>query len=82
MWCLMFAFMVPELGALFRSVRICYFKSWKRPPFAHFLIVWLAETMHTIGLALLIYSVLPAMDVVKGAMLTNCVCFVPGVMGK
>ncbi|KAJ8958903.1 hypothetical protein NQ318_019671 [Aromia moschata] len=81
MWCIFFAFCVPQLGALFRSTRMCYFKSSKKPPFSHFLIVFLAETGHTIGMALLMYAVLPDIDVVKGAMLTNCLCFIPGVLG-
>lgn len=81
MWCLFFAFCVPQLGALFRSTRMCYFKSSKRPPFSHFLMIFLPETAHTIGLALLAFYVLPDIDVVKGAMLTNCLCFIPGVLG-
>ncbi|KAL1514128.1 hypothetical protein ABEB36_003439 [Hypothenemus hampei] len=81
MWCLFFAFCVPQLGALFRSTRMCYFKSSKRPPFSHFLMMALPETAHTIGLALLIFHILPDIDVVKGAMLTNCLCFIPGVLG-
>ncbi|KAB0798176.1 hypothetical protein PPYR_09169 [Photinus pyralis] len=81
MWCLLFAFWVPEMGALFRSVRMCFFKSWRKPHFAHFLIVFLAETAHTIGIALLVFIILPDLDVIKGAMLTNCLCFVPGVLG-
>jgi chitin synthase len=39
------------------------------------------ETLHTIGLAILVFYILPDLDVVKGAMLTNCICFVPGVLG-
>jgi hypothetical protein len=37
--------------------------------------------MHVVGLALLIFVVLPELDVVKGAMLTNCLCFIPAVLG-
>lgn len=36
--------------------------------------------MHIIGLTLLFFVVLPELDVVKGAMLTNCVCFIPSVL--
>lgn len=82
MWCILFAFCVPQLGALFRSVRMCYFKSSKRPLFSHFLIQFLAETGHTIGLAILFFHILPDIDVVKGAMLTNCLCFIPAILGK
>ena len=38
--------------------------------------------MHIIGLTLLFFVVLPELDVVKGAMLTNCVCFIPSVLCK
>ncbi|XP_018562636.1 uncharacterized protein LOC108904526 isoform X1 [Anoplophora glabripennis] len=81
MWCIFIAFSVPQLGALFRSTRMCFFKSSKKPPFSHFLTIFLTETGHTIGLALLMFHILPDIDVVKGAMLTNCLCFVPGVLG-
>ncbi|KAJ3634074.1 hypothetical protein MTP99_010982 [Tenebrio molitor] len=81
MWCLIFAFWVPQLGSLFRSTRMCFFKSSKRPIFSHFLIIFCMETLHTIGLAILVFYILPDLDVVKGAMLTNCICFVPGVLG-
>ncbi|XP_077301033.1 hyaluronan synthase-like protein kkv isoform X2 [Arctopsyche grandis] len=80
MWCIFFAFLVPEIGALIRSIRICFFKSWKKPAFSHFLLVFIIETLQTIGLAILFYVVLPDLDVVKGAMLTNCMCFFPAVL--
>lgn len=82
MWCIIIAFAVPEFGTLIRSVRICIFKSWKKPLSSHFLLVFLMESFHVIGLALMFFAVLPEIDVVKGAMLTNCVCFVPGFLGE
>lgn len=81
MWALMFAFAVPEIGALIRSARICFFKSWKLPQKSHFMFVFLMETLHAIGLVLLVFIVLPELDSVKGAMLTNCLCVVPGILG-
>ncbi|XP_076762627.1 hyaluronan synthase-like protein kkv isoform X3 [Xylocopa sonorina] len=80
-WCIIIAFAVPEFGTLIRSIRICIFKSWKKPPASHFLLVFIMESFHVIGLALMFMAVLPDLDVVKGAMLTNCVCFVPGLLG-
>lgn len=38
------------------------------------------ETLHSIGIVLLVFVILPAVDVVKGAMLTNCLCFVPAIL--
>lgn len=81
MWALMIAFAVPEIGALIRSARICFFKSWKLPQKSHFLFVFLMETFHAVGLVLLVFIVLPELDSVKGAMLTNCLCVVPGILG-
>ncbi|KAI4504800.1 hypothetical protein M0802_000350 [Mischocyttarus mexicanus] len=80
-WCIIIAFSVPEFGALIRSIRICIFKSWKKPPYSHFFLVFLMETFHVVGLALMFLLVLPDIDVVKGVMLTNCVCFIPGLLG-
>lgn len=78
MWAILIAFAVPEVGAWIRSARICFFKSWRVPQKDHFLFVFLMESLHTIGMALLMYVVLPEIDAVKGAMLTNCLCSVPG----
>ncbi|XP_014616657.1 PREDICTED: uncharacterized protein LOC106793893 [Polistes canadensis] len=80
-WCIIIAFAVPEFGALIRSLRICIFKSWKKPPYSHFFLVFLMETFHVVGLALMFLLILPDIDVVKGIMLTNCVCFIPGLLG-
>jgi chitin synthase len=44
--------------------------------------VFTAETLRTIGTGLLVFMILPNLDVVKGAMLTNCLYFVPGILGK
>lgn len=81
-WCLLLAFIVPEIGTLIRSLRICFFKSCKRPPLFDFGFVLIMETLHVFGLVLLVYVVLPNLDVVKGAMLTNCLCFVPALLSK
>jgi chitin synthase len=81
MWALLFSFVIPEFFMWFRSSRICFFRQWKRPRFFDFIIVVLFETFHVVGVAMLIYAVLPNMKVVQGAMLTNCVCLVPGILG-
>lgn len=81
-WALIIAFAVPELGTLIRSLRICFFKSSAKPLFSHLLLVTFMESLHTFGVALLVFVVLPEIDVVRGAMLTNCVCLVPGILGE
>ncbi|XP_068231758.1 chitin synthase chs-2-like isoform X2 [Palaemon carinicauda] len=80
-WMILFCFIVPELGTWFRSTRMCVFKSWKKPFFGDFFWVLVFETFHALGTSLLMYMVLPDLDVIKGAMLTNCVAFIPGLFG-
>lgn len=81
MWALLIAFSIPEIGAFIRAVRICFFKSSKRPLKSHFLFIIFMESMHTIGVALLMFVVLPELDSVKAAMVTNCLCCIPGIFG-
>ena len=78
-WLLMFAYFVPEAGTLFRSVRILLFKTWTFPKIWDFISVLITESMPAIGSSILVFAILPELDVVKGAMLTNAVCFVPAV---
>ncbi|XP_038211591.1 chitin synthase chs-2 isoform X1 [Zerene cesonia] len=81
MWVILAVFAIPEVGTLIRSVRICFFKSVKKPKSIHFVVVFITESLHTIGLALLFFKVLPEIDVVKGAMITNCMCILPAILG-
>ncbi len=81
-WCIFFVFVVPEVFTLFRSARTCLFKQARKCSFSDFLIVLIFESMHILGLSLLVYVVFPELDVVKAAMLTNCIAFIPSVLGK
>ncbi|CAK1603070.1 unnamed protein product [Parnassius mnemosyne] len=80
LWAALIVFSVPELGMFFRSLRICFFKTAKRPSRLQFFIAFLVETLHTIGVATLILIILPELDVVKGAMLMNSMCIIPGIL--
>nr|XP_026487354.1 chitin synthase chs-2 isoform X5 [Vanessa tameamea] len=81
MWAVLAAFAIPEIGTLIRSVRICFFKSSKTPTSIQFIVIFIAESLHTIGMGLLFFVILPELDVVKGAMITNCLCIVPAILG-
>lgn len=81
-WAIVIAFAVPECGTLIRSLRLWYFKSVRSFTAEEFLITFLFETLHVMGLSLLAFEVLPSLDVIQGAMLTNCLCFVPSVLSE
>lgn len=81
-WFLMFSYFVPEVGTWIRSIRQTIFKQWytKNIMLWDVLTLFVTEMCPAIGSAILVYVVLPELDVVKGAMLTNAVCFVPGII--
>lgn len=81
-WAIVFAFAVPECGAIFRSWRLCFFKSVRNFTSKELGIVLLFESLHVFGICLLAFKVLPELDVIQGAMLTNCLCFVPSIFCK
>jgi chitin synthase len=81
-WCLFFAYVIPEIMTFLRAFRKCFFKNVTKPTILQFCVVVTAETLRTIGTGLLVFMILPTLDVVKGVMLTNCLCFVPGLIGK
>ncbi|GAB6026180.1 hypothetical protein CHUAL_012391 [Chamberlinius hualienensis] len=80
MWALFFTFVTPEIFTFARSLRIILFKSVKSSQTGDFFLVCLFESLHTVGVAMLLFIALPELDSVKGAMLTNCICFVPAVL--
>ncbi|GAU91388.1 hypothetical protein RvY_03650-2, partial [Ramazzottius varieornatus] len=79
-WILLFSYWVPQLFTFLSCLRHFFFKKNKRPPIGLFLMTFMMETLHTIGLGTLFFQVLPSLDAVKGAMLTNCLCIVPAIL--
>lgn len=80
-WALFMILVAPEVFTLFRSARMCIFKSYRRPNKRTFLTVIFFETFHAIGIVMIVYVALPALDVIRGVMLTSCICFLPGAFG-
>ena len=80
MWAISFAFAIPEIGTFVRAARICFFKNIQNPKTRHFLFVLFMEIVHVIGMGILSFNILPNLDVIKGLMLTNCVCLFPGIL--
>ena len=81
-WAIILAFSVPEVGTFIRSIRLCFFKSLRSFTWMEFGIVLGFESLHVIGSYLLVFKILPELDVIQGAMLMNCLCFVPSILCK
>lgn len=79
-WCIFFAYAVPEVFAFLRCFRVLLFKKWDRPFFLDFLFVAFMEVLHVIGLSILVFLALPQLDSTHALALTNCLAVIPGVM--
>lgn len=77
LWCLFFAFTAPEFFTLVRSARVYMMRKTSWPPKTYIAIVWLFETLHTFGVALLFFVALPHLDSLRAMILTNGVLFLP-----
>ncbi|XP_011200587.2 chitin synthase chs-2 isoform X1 [Bactrocera dorsalis] len=80
LWALIFAFSAPEVFTFFRALRICTFKDVKSPTWTEVMLVILFDVLHTIGLAILLFFVMPQLDSVRALMLCNGVCFIPSIL--
>ena len=70
-WAIAFAFAVPQLASFLRCLRKFLFKFNEWPRLSVLVFVALMEALHTAGLAILCYLVLPHLDAVKGLLLTS-----------
>ena len=80
-WVLIFAYAAPEIvGTFIRSLRIVTLKSYHIPPMTNFIFVFIMETLHVIGLALLAFVAFPQLDSAHAVVLTNCLAIIPGIL--
>ncbi|CAJ0955692.1 unnamed protein product, partial [Mesorhabditis belari] len=79
-WAVYFAVIAPEVICFIRSFHRTLFRNVKRPTIFQFVAVFVVETLHALGVGTLVFLVLPDLDGVTAAMLTNAVCFVPAIM--
>lgn len=82
-WCLIFMFIIPECIGVLKTVWYYLFKKkCKMPKKRYILFMILIETLHTIGLVLFIFVILPKFSAVQGAAIFCCLCFIPGLLSK
>ncbi|XP_029674249.1 chitin synthase chs-2-like isoform X2 [Formica exsecta] len=80
-WCLIFIFLVPECIGVLNTLWHHLFKRKPRmPKIRNIMLMILIDTLHTIGLVLLTFVILPEIEAVQGAAIFCCLCFVPGLL--
>lgn len=56
------------------------FRNVKRPTFIQFIFVLIVESLHSVGVGILVFRIFPDLDAVTAVQLTNAMCFVPAVL--
>ncbi|TMS32863.1 hypothetical protein L596_000658 [Steinernema carpocapsae] len=79
-WAIYLALCTPELICFIRCFHRTLFRNVKRPSLIQFLVVLLVESLHAIGVSILVFKVFPDMDAVTAAMLTNAMCLMPAIL--
>ena len=85
MWCVIIAFIVPEFLGMLNAIRVWLFKSIKfkdLPSISQFLFSMCIEICHSLGMAVLFLFCLPELNVVQGASIMSCICFIPSLLGN
>lgn len=82
-WCLIFIFMVPECIGVLKTVwHYLFKKKSEMPRKRNMVFMILVETLHTVGLVLLVFVILPEISAVQGAAIFCCLCFIPGLLSE
>ncbi|KFM73408.1 hypothetical protein X975_24033, partial [Stegodyphus mimosarum] len=79
-WCLLFILIIPEILIFLRSSKNCIFKKFGKPKISSFLTVFISESLHVIGLTVMVFVVLPQLHVLQALCLTSGVCVIPGLL--
>ncbi|EYC16675.1 hypothetical protein Y032_0033g2779 [Ancylostoma ceylanicum] len=79
-WATFLALSAPEAFCFVRSLHRTLFKNVKRPTLLQFVVVLIIETLHAIGVGILVFRIFPDLDAVTATQLTNAMCFVPAIL--
>lgn len=76
-------FLIPEFFTIFHAIWNFFFKKKvKLPKKQNILILFFLETLHSIGIALLIFYSLPKLNSIDVAGISSCICFIPTFLSK
>ncbi|XP_076751332.1 chitin synthase chs-2 [Xylocopa sonorina] len=80
-WYIIFMFLIPECLTISRAIWYFLFKKKvKLPRKQSTAILFILETFHPIGIALLTFYSLPNLNSIDAAAISSCVCFIPTLL--
>ncbi|XP_041375046.1 chitin synthase chs-2-like [Gigantopelta aegis] len=80
LWGLMICIWTPYVFTFIRCFWQLITKNTKRMQCVPFLVAFIVETIHSIGLCLLVFFVIPALDPLIGCLLTTSVAVIPSIL--
>ncbi|XP_043255985.1 chitin synthase chs-2-like [Colletes gigas] len=77
-WTVIFMFLIPEGFNVLQSIWCSVFKKKEKMPKKRSIaVLFIIETLHSIGLAHLVFYSLPKLNSIDAAAISSCVCFIP-----
>ena len=73
LWAIFFCYLASEVFTFIRCFRVVFMKSYSFLKVHEFFIVWLLETLHVGGTAMLFFLVLPKLDSLRYSSLLLCI---------
>ncbi|CAF4051928.1 unnamed protein product [Adineta steineri] len=79
-WMLLASVCAPYVFTFFDSLGKCLFGNKPWPTIKIFTIVFLIETLHSFGIAIFVFHILPKLDAARSLLIMNAVCLVPAFL--
>ncbi|CAF0924460.1 unnamed protein product [Rotaria sordida] len=79
-WMLLITVCAPYLFTFFDSLCKCLFGNKPWPTVKIFTIVLFIETLHSFGIAIFVFHILPKLDAARSLLIMNAVCLVPAFL--
>ncbi|CAF4001820.1 unnamed protein product, partial [Rotaria sp. Silwood2] len=79
-WMLLAAVCAPYIFTFFESLGKCLFGNKPWPTVKIFTVVFFIETLHSFGIAIFVFHILPKLDAARSLLIMNAVCLVPAFL--
>ncbi|UJR08979.1 hypothetical protein I4U23_013229 [Adineta vaga] len=79
-WMLLTVVCAPYIFTFFDSFGTCLFGNKPWPTVKIFTIVFFIETLHSFGIAIFVFHILPKLDTARSLLIMNAVCLVPAFL--
>uniref|UniRef100_A0A0N5BY92 chitin synthase n=1 Tax=Strongyloides papillosus TaxID=174720 RepID=A0A0N5BY92_STREA len=79
-WAVLLSLCAPELLCFIRSFHRTLFRNVKRPTMLQFFVVLFIESIHAVGMGILVFYIFPEFPVETSVMFSNALCLIPSIL--